>query len=435
MSFGGTLMKNSQLTQVRRVVFRWRRFMLCAALFVFISPSKARAQDSKVTEEPEVVDTTADWNEFDLRFTTFRIGAAFIYDYAAYQQNAAGKEQMTLAGVQLINKFQWRDFRFFANGRLRANKHIIWKVASMKDAATETWVFRETGLLIGVPRWHSEFFVGRSKEGYSLVKVENGYSVWSNERQMSLDLIPIMNDGIRWYGYLPKSRLFWSLGAFTDGIDENNRFATWDRQVSGRFGWRPIYSDATGTLLHFGINARYAKPDEGQIQVKSKPESNPAPNFIDTGVFASDRSTAVGWEAYYRKGAFMVNSEGNSYSFHSVQAGNPRYVGGDVEAVYVFTGEIRSYLSGNSVFWFVQPKKSVFKGGAGAFESASRYSSFNLNDGLQPGGRFWKLTSTLNWYLSNYLRLEAVYGYGVLDRFHLNGTTQFFQARFQFQIL
>jgi phosphate-selective porin OprO and OprP len=429
-------MNDSQSTQVRRVTFRFGQFMLCAALFVFISPSKARSQDSKVTDEPEVVgDSTADWNEFDLGFTTFRFGAAFIHEYAAYQQNANGKEQMNLANVQLNNKFEFRDFRFFANGRLRRNRNLIWKIAAMKDAVTEGWVFRETGLLIGVPKWHSEFFVGRSKEGYSLVKVENGYSVWSNERQMSLDLIPIMNDGIRWYGYLPKSRLFWSLGAFTDGIDENNRFATWDHQVSGRFGWNPIYSDATGELIHLGINARYAKPDEGQIRVRSKPESSPAPYFIDTGVFASDHSTAVGWEAYYRKGAFMANSEGNSYSFHSAQAGNPRYLGGDVEAVYVFTGEIRKYLSTNSVFWFVEPQKSVFQGGPGAWEYAFRYSSFNLNEGLQPGGRFWKLTSTLNWYLSSYVRLEAVYGYGVLDRFNLNGATQFFQTRFQFQIL
>jgi phosphate-selective porin OprO/OprP len=37
----------------------------------------------------------------------------------------------------------------------------------------------------------------------------------------------------------------------------------------------------------------------------------------------------------------------------------------------------------------------------------------------------------LNWYLSDHLRLELAYGYGVLDRFDLRGATQFLQGRIQ----
>lgn len=36
-------------------------------------------------------------------------------------------------------------------------------------------------------------------------------------------------------------------------------------------------------------------------------------------------------------------------------------------------------------------------------------------------------------YLTDYLRLEAFYGVGHLHRFNLNGTTQFFQTRLQFE--
>lgn len=406
-----------------------------AFLLFVMFPGAARAQDSRITDDPGVVDSTADWNEFDLGFTTFRFGLAYMHEYAAYSQNAVGQEQMNLAGVVLANKWQFRDFRFFANGKFKTKRPLIWKVAAMKDGVTKQWVFRETGLLIGVPEWHSEIFVGRQKEGYSFLKVQNGYSIWENERQMSLDLIPVMTDGIRWFGYLPAPKLYWSLGAFTDAVDENNRFAIWDRQVSGRFGWRPIYTSEDKKLLVVGVNLRYAVPDQGQIQVKSKPESNPAPNFIDTGAFESARSTAIGGEAYYRSGPLTVGSEVNSYSFHSVQAGNPRYTGGEVTAAYVFTGELRPFLSNNTVFFFVEPKKSVFKGGKGAWEGAFKYSIFNTNEGLLPGGKFWKITPSLNWYLSNYVRLEFVYGYGILDRFNLRGATQFFQTRFQFQIL
>jgi hypothetical protein len=39
----------------------------------------------------------------------------------------------------------------------------------------------------------------------------------------------------------------------------------------------------------------------------------------------------------------------------------------------------------------------------------------------------------LNWYLTDHLRLEFAYGVGQLDRLGLLGTTQFLQARLQFQ--
>jgi len=41
------------------------------------------------------------------------------------------------------------------------------------------------------------------------------------------------------------------------------------------------------------------------------------------------------------------------------------------------------------------------------------------------------VTPLVNWFLSDNLRLAAVYGYGVLDRFGLQGATQFFQFRIQ----
>jgi phosphate-selective porin OprO/OprP len=419
----------------KRAVLGPAQVFVWAVLLVVIAPGAARSQDTKITDEPEVIDSTTDWNEVDLGFTTARFGMAFIHEYAAYKQNATGKEQMDLAGVELTDQFKFRDFRFFFNGRLKSTRPLIWKVAAMKDGVTGQWTFRETGLQVGLPEWHSELFIGRSKEGYSLNKVQNGYSTWGNERQMSLDLIPIMNDGIRWYGYLPTSRLFWSIGAFTDGIEEKNRFAIWDYQYSGRFGWRPIFTDGKSELVHIAVNFRYARPDNGEIEVRSKPESNPAPYFLDTGVFTSDRSTAVGGEAYYRKGAFMAGSEVNLYSFRSAEAGNPKYLGGQVVVSYILTGETRPYLSNNSVFFFVEPTRSVFHGGPGAWEVLCLYSSFNLNEGLLPGGRFWKITPTVNWYVSKNRRFEFVYGYGSLDRFNLNGATQFFQTRFQFQIM
>lgn len=409
----------------------WGLVHLC----ICAMPARAHAQDIVIPDTPPV-DKPHDWNEFDLKFSTARAGFAMIHEYAAYKQDDIGKKQMELAGVTLENQWKFRDFRFFSSGRLNMKRTVIWRVAAMYDGAVGNWTFRETGFLIAVPKARGHMFIGRSKEGYSMYKVQNGYSTWGNERQMSLDLVPIMTDGIRYYGYSPQTKLFWSIGAFTGAIyGHNNKFALWQWNYAGRFGWRPVFENNGEKTVHVGFSYRYARPDLDKIQVRSRPESNPAPYFLDTGKFSADRGSAIGWEAYYQNGPLLLGTEANTHSFRSVEAGDPRYFGQDYVAAYTLTGEHKPYLSDPSVFHFVKPTNSVFRGGLGGWELQLRYSSYNLNKGLLPGGSFWKITPMVNWYISPMFRMEVVYGYGVLDRFNLKGATHFFQTRFQVQIM
>ena len=407
---------------------------------IYICPVNIYCQDiilpDSTTRKEGLPEKIRDFNEFDLGFTTFRYGVAAIQDYAAYTQDEEAKAQMDSANVVLKDQWKWRDARFFASGKLNTKRSVIWKLGVMYDGSENALTIRETGLLIGLPEISGNVFIGRSKEGYSLNKDQNGYSCYANERQMSLDLISIMADGIRVYGYLPKPRLSYSVGAFTNAIYGNdNKFALWEWQVSGRFGYRPIYDEAKNKVLHLGFNVRIAQPDGKTIQVRSRPESNPAPYFLDTGPFESDLCKTIGWEAHYRSGSFMTGSEGNLYSFDSDAADNPQFFGANVYASYILTGEAWPWISDRSVFSFVKPKKSFFDRGIGAVELLVHLSVFDLNDGTTPGGKFWKITPMINWYLSYNFRVEFVYGYGQLDRFNLNGTTQFFQTRFQLQLL
>ena len=50
------------------------------------------------------------------------------------------------------------------------------------------------------------------------------------------------------------------------------------------------------------------------------------------------------------------------------------------------------------------------------------------------GGRFWRVTPQLNWYIDNMVSLRANYGLGRLDRFGTEQFTHFLQFRVQFQI-
>src|SRR5689334_6649022 len=146
-------------------------------------------------------------NDFDGSISTFRIGVGFIYDFTTYAQSEVFKEQMNTAGIVLDPRSKTRDFRILGSGVLKTKRNISWKFAYMWDGDKNTWMVRETGINFGVPELKGNIFVGRTKEGFSMVKVMNGHSPWGYERQMALDVIPILADGIKYMGYYPKSRI------------------------------------------------------------------------------------------------------------------------------------------------------------------------------------------------------------------------------------
>ena len=182
------------------------------------------------------------------------------------------------------------------SGVFKTKRTISWKFGIMYDGDKKIWMIRETGLTIGVPELTGHIFIGRTKEGYSMVKVMNGHSPWAAERQMALDVIPILADGIKWFGYLPKSRVFWNLGYFNDFISKGQGFSTYAWQYDARVGWLPIYNKEKNKVLHIAANLRYGKPLDGKITLKSRPESNPAPQIINTGSFAADQ-----FHSYWRR--------------------------------------------------------------------------------------------------------------------------------------
>lgn len=375
------------------------------------------------------------WNLFRGKISTFKLGVGFLYEYAGYKQDDEGKRQMDSAEVNLESMFKVRDFRFFASGQFKTKRLLTWKAGLMYDANNDEWLVRETGLMIGMPELAGHIFIGRTKEGFSLNKVMNGYAGWTMERQMAIDVIPILADGIKILGFLPKSRILWNVGAYSDWLSKDQAFSTYEWQLAARIGWLPVYSPEKKTQLHIGINLRTGSPEDGAIKVRSRPEANPAPYFIDTETFSSDRSNHVGYELYYTQGPWMFGSEYYWHLFNSATSGDPMFHGGELVASYIFTGESRPYSTVSGIYAFVPIQKSIFKGGPGAWEAILRFSTLDLTDASIDGGKFWRITPMINWYMSRYIRLELTYGYGVLDRFGLKGGTQFFQSRIQFTIL
>jgi phosphate-selective porin OprO/OprP len=304
----------------------------------------------------------------------------------------------------------------------------------MFDGPSNSWFVRETGIMVGVPALSGHIFVGRTKEGFSMNKVMVGYAGWGLERQMGIDIIPILADGVKWLGYLPKQRILWNIGVFADWLSKEQSFSTYSLQGVARIGWLPVYSDADNNILHIAMNMRYGKIENGEIRVRSRPESFGAPYFVDTDLFAAHHSIHIGGEAYYRSGSWMFGAEYYAHKFSSPETNNPLFYGGEIMATWIITGEKRPYSTVTGIYGFVPVNKPVFKGGPGAWEVLLRLTNIDLNDGTLSGGKFWRFSPMINWYLSENVRLELAYGYGILDRFNQKGATHFFQSRIQLSL-
>lgn len=429
-------------------ILLYRAILVMALILSLSNKSFSQEKGDKIPdgtqgEELEVVETDTlptkwkgkRWRLFPGRYSTLKIGGGFLYEYAGYVQDSEAKRQMDSIGSVLEPSFSVRDFRLTISGQLKTKRTISWKLGFMYDDASRAWFVRESGVMVGVPELWGNIFVGRTKEGFSLNKVMVGYAGWTMERQMALDVIPILADGIKWLGYLPKPGIFWNFGVYTDWLSEGQSFSTYKWQTAARIGWLPINSPADKTVLHLGFNYRYGRVKNDEIRVRSRPEADPSFHFIDTGKFPTEYSNQIGGEAYYRSGPLMFGSEFYFHRFHSVQAKDPVFFGGDIMVSYILTGESRPYHTATSIFGFVQVARPVFKGGPGAWEVLFRASTLDLDAGTLQGGKFWRITPTVTWYLNNDIRLILAYGYGVLDRYNLQGTTQFFQSRIMFTLL
>ena len=265
------------------------------------------------------------WNHYEGRIFSIRMGGGVLFDYTGYSQDAGSREQFDLSPEAKV-----RDVRVLLKGRFKFKRPVTWSSGFMYDGPSGKWLVRETGVMIEVPEVWGHIFVGRTKEGFSLNKVMVGYAGWTMERATISDAtIPILADGVKWLGYLPKAHLLWNLGFYGDAISEGQSFSTYGNQIAGRTAWVPMVSSDGGRLLHVGTSVRFGKPKDDTLRLRSRPEAFPAPYFLDTGEFAATATRMMQIEAYYRPGPFLVGTEYFFQHADAPQSGNPLFHGGE----------------------------------------------------------------------------------------------------------
>lgn len=205
------------------------------------------------------------------------------------------------------------------------------------------------------------------------------------------------NTGMYVHGDSPRRRMKWTLGVLKQeddfGIGSTDQIG-----FSGRFAAAPHpWNDHR--LLHIGIDYM-RRPVEETVRFLERPESNLAPQFVDTGDMpAADVNTAI-LEGAFVDGPFSLQGEFAYTTVERPKVSNPQFYAFYVFGSYFLTGETRPYKVSSGAFGRVYPKQEFRDGagGRGAFEIAFRFSRIDLDDKEVQGGRLNDLTAAFNWY-------------------------------------
>ena len=166
-----------------------------------------------------------------------------------------------------------------------------------------------------------------------------------------------------------------------------------------------------GHVLHLGTSFSYRDfANNSTVQLRERMEVNEtSTRLIDTGAFKADDFMRWNAELAAVQGPFTFQGEYLLLKTHAPTKNDPMFTGYYVSAGWFITGEARPYKFQEGIFDSVKPNSIVGKGGIGAWEVVTRYSSAYLNDELINGGEESNWTFGVNWYPAPNIRFMADY--------------------------
>jgi phosphate-selective porin OprO/OprP len=256
---------------------------------------------------------------------------------------------------------------------------------------------------------------GHFKEAFGLEELTSSKYITFIERSLPRGVFgPSRNTGFAVNSDALDKRVTWAAGIFreTDGYGDGQAEGAYN--VTGRITALPRYADDGRNLLHLGASASY-RGGQDALSFDGDPEVHLAPDFVDTGDFASDSHMLVGGEVALVKGPLSLQGEIMAAEVNRT-GGDATFYGYYAQASYFLTGEHRKYKKSSGAFDRIKPKKNFGKkGGPGAWEVAARYSYVDLTDAGIDGGELKDITVGLNWYLNPNARVMWNYVQAKLD--------------------
>jgi phosphate-selective porin OprO and OprP len=375
---------------------------------------------------PDVPQSILDQAQIKERWFTIKFGAAAVFDYTGFSQNAASVSQV---GRQ-EDQFQVRDLRLMLRGTLGTDYKVNYFVAGVyKGFDTDPekkWELVDLWFAFPLGSPATKLTLGKTKETFDYEMVGDSANLPQQERVMSPFFVS-RNVGAKLSQVFgADQRMTLSGGVFNDWWVSGDALSDSGTDVSARFTGLAWDQPDGKRFLHLGLSGRYAGADNNTLRYKGRPESNVTDNYVDTGNLPGDHAWHLGLEALWNEGPFSVLAEYNRAWVNSSASGDPSFYGYYVTASWILTGETRPYDRTVGYARRIMPK-----GRWGAPELVARFSHEDLDDGVVQGGKLDKTYLGINWWATRRWKVGFGWGHTWLDRFGTTGVTDSYLTRLQ----
>jgi len=307
--------------------------------------------------------------------------------------------------TQLQGGVEWRRARLYAQGRLY--RHLEFELRydfaagnppNLKDAYVS---------LVDLPIHGLSVSAGRFKTPLGLDGYRAADDLAFMERSLpTTAFLPSRNTGVMLRGKAPGARFRWSIAVLQPEADNLDFSETDSLGVSARLAYAFQVGAKKDTLVHLGADY-WRRNVSDTIRYATRPESNLAPFFADTGEMAAASAQVAVVEAAFQRGSWTAQGElmVARVDTSAAGAGSPAFHGFYAQATRFLTGERTAYRAERGTFARPYPRHGIREGGAGAMEVALRYSRVDLGDQAVEGGVLSDWTAGFNWYPTYHLRV------------------------------
>lgn len=360
--------------------------------------------------------------ELDTRLLRAALSIEMIGDWTGFSQNSASIAQV---GVQ-ESRFEVRSARLRFIGGIGGGYRFSYTVAAQYRGfdvdPDRTWEVTDLALNYLVNKGGTRISIGQIRETFSYEIIGNTASMPQSERILS-PFAASRNIGISATHVFGADRDWTvSAGYFRDSFG----FSGSGLGATARLT-HLLYEDAAmGRYLHLGLGYRHRAADDGVIRYRSRPASNVADNFVDTGNFPSNGADHIGIEALWSDGGVSVLGEYVGAFVDAPDVGSPYFQGFYVTGSWVLTGENRPYDRARGL-----ARRIVPTGRWGAPELVARYAAVDLDGGSVRGGSYDRIDLGINWWATTRWKFGADVGRTWLRSGGTRGTTDSLLMRAQ----
>ncbi len=273
------------------------------------------------------------WNNLRIKFA-----GDVQNDTAGYANTESAEEAI---GQPIENGVVWRRARLYADGTFGVHFHFRfrWDFTAANPPNLQDAYFGVRELPIPT----LEIIAGRFKTPLSLEGYTGSDDTTFMERSLANAFLRSRNSGVLFYGDAPRHKIRWAIGVLQPESENVSLKNTDNIGISGRFAGA-FHPGGGKTLVHLGIDL-WRRNVEEAIEFGSQPESNLAPNLVDTRDIPSDHLNIGVIENAVQRGRWSFQGEFVPATVES-DAGDLFFYAFYVMGSYFLTGESRPYIAG-----------------------------------------------------------------------------------------